>query len=331
MPAARVPTVASKAPRRWRKRSILLLALAFDVLLVVGLLAWKPDWALQGWYAVQRGQAGAVERVVEVDGQRIVQLEAGPEDAPLIVLLHGFTGGKENWLPLMADLATTHRVVVPDLPGWGESQREAGADYGVVAQSDRVAAWLATLPRAPDLLAGHSMGGHIAALTAARHPGRVTRLALLSASGMPFEVNDFGRSVLDGGHPFAVQDRATLDRYLALLFTQPPFVPWPADRALIKRRIADLGFERDVLARMRGGEAFAVQPLLGRIVAPTLLLWCSDDRVIDASSAALYAAGLRDSRTVMLEGCGHMPMMAAVDDVAAALREQTSAAPASAP
>lgn len=322
MPDRRAPGGVAGPPRRLRRRTIVLLVLAFDVLLVVGVLAWRPEWALAAGFAVQRWQAGAAERVVEVAGQRIVQLEAGPPDAPLVVLLHGFTGSKENWLPLMAELATTHRVIAPDLPGWGESTREAAADHGVVAQSGRIAAWLATLPRRPELLVGHSMGGHIAALVAARHPAEVPRLALLSASGVPFAANDFGRSVLDGGHPFAVEDRATLDHYLGLVFTDPPFVPWPIDRALIRLRIADRGFEDAVLARLRGDEAFAVQPLLGDIRAPTLLLWCDDDRVIDPSAAATYAAGLRDSRTVMLRGCGHMPMMAAVDEVARALREQ---------
>ena len=321
------PSIASRGGARPRKRTILLLVLAIDALLVLALLAWRPDWALQAWFAAQRWHAGATERALDVDGARIVQLEAGPVDAPLVVLLHGFTGAKENWLPLMAALAGTHRVIAPDLPGWGESARVAGADYGVVAQADRVAAWLATLPRTPDLLVGHSMGGHIAALVAADAPERVPRLALLSAAGVPFEANAFGRSVLDGGHPFAVEDRATLKRYLGLVFTDPPWVPWPVDRALIARRVADRGFEEDVLARLRGDEAFAVQPRLGRIRAPTLLLWCADDRVIDASAAASYAAGLPDSRTVLLQGCGHMPMMAAADAVAAALREQLARAP----
>lgn len=318
-PTPRVPTVAPGG--RPRLRTIVFAALALDLLLVVGLLAWRPAWALQGWFALQRWQAGATEHTVEVDGQRIVQLEAGPADAPPIVLLHGFTGSKENWLPLMAALSRTHRVIAPDLPGWGASDREPGADYGVVAQSERVAAWLATLPAPPALLAGHSMGGHIAALVAARHPERVPRLALLSAAGVPFEANDFGRAVLAGGHPFAVDDRQSLDHYLGLVFTDPPPVPWPVDRALIDRRIADRGFEEAVLARLRGPEAFAVQPLLGAIRAPTLLLWCDDDRVIDPSAAAAYAAGLADSRTVMLTGCGHMPMLADVAGTAAALED----------
>ncbi|WP_460890990.1 alpha/beta fold hydrolase, partial [Ramlibacter alkalitolerans] len=147
MRAARLPAVSSGAPRGLRRRTILVVALALDALIVIGLFAWRPEWALQGWFAVQRLQAGADVHSVEVDGQRIVQLEAGPADAPLVVLLHGFTGAKENWLPLMAELSATHRVIAPDLPGWGESDRDPGADYGVVAQSERIAAWLDTLPR----------------------------------------------------------------------------------------------------------------------------------------------------------------------------------------
>ncbi len=301
---------------------LLVLSLVIDVVIVLGLLAWKPQWALDAYFAVQRIQAGATERVVTVDGQRIVQLEAGPSDAPVIVLLHGFTGAKENWLPLMASLTDTHRVIAPDLPGWGESERIDGADYGVIAQAERVSAWLATLPEPPALLVGHSMGGHIAALVAARQPEQVERLALLSAAGVSFTSNDFGRAVLAGGHPFAVNDRASFDRYLELVFTDPPIVPWPVDRALINRRIADHDFEVAVLDRLRGDETFAVQPLLGDIRAPTLLLWCDDDRVIDASAAPAFAAGLRNSRTVMLQGCGHMPMVANVAGTAAALAEQ---------
>ena len=316
-----------RGPRGLRRRTILLLALVVDVALLVGLLAWRPEWALQAGFALQRWQAGAEVVQVRVAGQRVVQLQAGPPDAPEIVLLHGFTGSKENWLPLMAALSRTHHVVAPDLPGWGESERVAGADYGVVAQSERVAAWLASRPGRPVLLVGHSMGGHIAALVAAKHPEHVERLALVAAAGMPFEPNAFGREVLAGGHPFAVSDRASLDRYLGLVFTDPPFVPWPADRALIARRIADRDFEVAVLDRLRGPEAFAVQPLLGDIRAPTLLLWCADDRVIDPSSAALYAAGLPNARTVMLPGCGHMPMMADVAGTAAALRGMLQAAP----
>ena len=53
--------------------------------------------------------------------------------------------------------------------------------------------------------------------------------------------------------------------------------------------------------------------------APTLLLWCRDDRVIDVSAMRVFAAGIRDHREVLLDHCGHMPMMQEPKATAAAL------------
>lgn len=290
--------------------------LAFLVLFV----ALRPQWVLEAVYAVDRWRSGAVEEVVQLGDYRIVVLAAGPRDAPPIVLLHGFTGSKENWLPLMRELSDRYRVLAPDLPGWGESSRIAGADYGVLAQASRLSNWIEQLPRPPELLVGHSMGGHIAALIAAQHPGRVPRLGLLAAAGVPFAGNEFALAVLAGEHPFAVEARDDLKRHLGLVFSDPPFLPWPLDRALVERRRADLAFEREVLAKLAGPERFAVQPLLPAISASTLLLWCQDDRVIDPSAAAVFAAGLRHSQLQLLPDCGHMPMMAAAQASAEALR-----------
>ena len=62
----------------------------------------------------------------------------------------------------------------------------------------------------------------------------------------------------------------------------------------------------------------------GRIEAPVLLLWCKDDRVIDYSAADIFERGLRRSETVILTGCGHMPMMAQPGNVSTALRRFVS-------
>ncbi|MGO4781201.1 alpha/beta hydrolase, partial [Lysobacter sp. 2RAB21] len=91
------------------------------------------------------------------------------------------TGSKENWYPLAQRLRGRYRLFIPDLPGWGESERHAGGDYGFVAQNDRVARFIeqvARKPGSPLVLLGHSMGGGIVALTAARHPDQVDYLGL---------------------------------------------------------------------------------------------------------------------------------------------------------
>ncbi len=287
---------------------------------VVTLAAATPESVLQAEFARQRWLAGASERSLEVAGHRVAYLEAGDPASPTLVLVHGFVGSKENWLPLMRELAGDWHVIAPDLPGWGESGRDESLDYGPVAQADRLADLLRALPSPPAMVVGHSMGGQVVGLMAARHPGLAPRLTLMSAAGVTFRENDFARAVLAGGNPYQVGNRADLKRFLGMVFAEPPFVPWPADEALVRRRIADAAFEQRVLDAIgRGPEALLLETLLPGIAAPTLLLWCRDDQVIDVSAVDTFRAGLPRSEVVLLDGCGHMPMMARPAEVAAAL------------
>lgn len=287
---------------------------------VVTLAAATPESVLQAEFARQRWLAGASERTIDVAGHRVAYLEAGDPSAPTLVLVHGFVGSKENWLLLMRELSADWHVIAPDLPGWGDSGRDDALDYGPVAQADRLADFLRALPSPPAMVVGHSMGGQVVGLMAARHPGLAPRLTLMSAAGVTFRENDFARAVLAGGNPYQVGNRADLKRFLGMVFADPPFVPWPADEALVRRRIADAAFEQRVLDAIgRGPEALLLETQLHRIEVPTLLLWCRDDQVIDVSAVDTFRAGLPRSEVVLLQGCGHMPMMAQPATVAAAL------------
>jgi pimeloyl-ACP methyl ester carboxylesterase len=301
-----------------KNRIVLAVSLGL-ALATVGLATAMPGRVLDAEFARQRWLAGASVHAVRVGDHRWVYLEAG--QGPLVVLLHGFTGAKENWLPLMRELAKHNRVIAPDLPGWGESERLPGADYGPDAQVERLAAFLGGLGSKPALVVGHSMGGQFLGLLAARHPDRVGPITLMSSAGVKFKENQFGREVMAGQNPFEVTSRAQLHRYLGIVFDEPPFVPWPADEAMVLRRRKDVQFEQKVLDGIgRGPQAFALQAELGRVQSPVLLLWCRDDRVIDPSSAEIFQRGLPRSQAVFLDGCGHMPMMAKPDEVAAAIR-----------
>jgi pimeloyl-ACP methyl ester carboxylesterase len=295
-------------------------------------------------FARQRLLAGAQRYAIELGGHRWSYLDAGrprpvraatrktgalpAPDKPVVVLVHGFTGSKENWLPLMREMAGEHRLIAPDLPGWGETERKTAADYGASAQVEHLARFLRALPAIvgregpPALLVGHSMGGQIAGLLAARHPELVSRLVLMSASGVLFDENEFGRGVLAGDNPFGVASRAQLHRYLGIVFKQPPMVPWPFDEAMVQRRRDDAAFEQRVLDDIgRGPAAFALEQELPAIKAPTLLLWGREDRVIDPSAVAIFQAGLSDYRTSLLNECGHMPMMERTRETATAIKE----------
>ena len=274
----------------------------------------------------QRVPVGLGEAQVEAAGHRWTYAFSAdaPADAPVVVMLHGFTGSKENWYPLAERLRGRYRLLVPDLPGWGDSERKPGDDYGFVAQAARVDAFIRALsPRRPVVLLGHSMGGGIAALVAARYPRQVARVGLLDAAGVRFKDNQFGIDVLAGRNPFAVTDRASLTRYIDTVFHRPeakPWIPWPASRGLIARRRADAGFEQAVLDRIgRGDERFLPGDEAVAIRQPALLLWCRQDAVIDPSALELYAAKMPQAAKVLLDDCGHMSLMERPDAVAAAV------------
>lgn len=302
-----------------RNRVALAVSLGL-ALATVGLAAAMPQSVLDVEFARQRWLAGAKVHSVRVGDHEWKYLEAG--QGPLVVLLHGFTGAKENWLPVMRELAKTNHVIAPDLPGWGESERQASNNYGPKSQVERIAQFLRQLGEKPALLVGHSMGGQFVGLLAARHPELVGPIMLMSSAGVEFKENAFGRAVVEGRNPFEVRTRAELHRYLGIVFTDPPFLPWPADEAMVRKRRHDVLFEQKVLDSIgRGPEAFMLEAELGRIQSPVLLLWCRDDRVIDISAAEIFHNGLPRSQTVILAGCGHMPMMAQPENVTDAIRE----------
>jgi abhydrolase domain-containing protein 6 len=309
--------------RRQRRRSgwRLLWWPVAALLLAVLVAGWlRPQWFLAGEFARQRWLAGAELRSVEVDGQRWNYLEAG--DGPPLLLLHGFTGSKENWLPVIGELSRDFRVLAPDLPGWGFLQpTPPRPPHGYSADAARLAGFADAVIGEPRFhLVGHSMGGGIAAVLAAGWPQRVERLVLMSASGVEFD-NAFSRAVLAGEHPFGVHDRDSLDRFLRIVFAEPPWVPWPADRALIARRIDNDAFEREVLSAISSGpDADAPSRAAEAIRAPTLLLWCSDDQVVDVAAAEVFAAAIDDAEVDLHPACNHMPMMERPQQVADRLR-----------
>lgn len=293
------------------------IAGALILLFVVAL--WRdPGLAMRAEFAKQRIRLGAESHSLVVGDHRWVyaELPADRPDAPTLVLLHGYTGSKENWYRVATALRGRYRILMPDLPGWGESERREGVDYGYLAQAPRVAAFLQQPEVShgkPVALAGHSMGGGIAALLAADYPTLVSHVALVNAAGVRFAPNKFAREVLAGQNPFVLTDDASLERYLSTVFhvrEARPWLPWPGTSLYIAQRRSQADFEARVLTRIgRDEERFEPGRRAVKIEQPTLLLWCRHDLVIPPEAMGLYAQRIRHASQVMLEDCGHMSLM----------------------
>ncbi|KPN17400.1 hypothetical protein AO715_04945 [Xanthomonas sp. Mitacek01] len=306
-----------------------LVAAACVAALALGAFAWvlwsRPRDLLRVEYARQRRALRLSVHRERIDGLRWCWTARAGQDAsaPVIVMLHGYTGSKENWYRLVPELDARYPLVMPDLPGWGDSERVADADHGFVAEAAHVAAFLRHLDAGPVVLLGHSMGGGIAALVAARYPDLVARVGLIDAAGVHFEDNAFGLAVLDGQNPFGIENTEAIDRYLSVLFfdrkARPP-MPWPGPIAFARYRRNEAAFEQSVLDRIgRSDERFAPGDAAADIRQPAVLIWGAHDAVIDPSAMGLYAARMPQARQVLLDRSGHMTIMEQPRDVADAV------------
>ncbi len=297
----------------------LLISIAACVALGIGFVQFFPEQALNAEYARQRLMAGATVKYKTVDAERWSYLQAGQGE--LIVLVHGYTGSKENWLPVIGALSKDHRVIALDLPGWGESMPKAGQDYGPLAQAARLNAFLKSENQPTALLVGHSMGGMISGLLSVEHPEQVQRVVFMSSAGVKFNENDFARQVLKGYNPFAEYEADALLNFMkTYVFANPPYIPKALVNVIVQQRAAKKDFEKTVFNQIRlGPEAFLLQERLPLLQQPVGLLWCDQDKIIDPSAAVVFAKGLKKSETEILKGCGHMPMMEQPKQVSAFL------------
>lgn len=258
----------------------------------------------------------------QIDGHQIVYLTAGDPSALPLMLIHGWTCHKLVWRHVMAPLAERHFVVALDLLGHGESDAPPDGDYSIPAQARRILALADQLGLARFALMGHSMGGlislYVAALLA---PARLTHLidvaGIVSGRATPRLVLFEGALVLLGmlSPSFLELQRRSVERYPRLgkfLFgtwfadmSGLPYEAWAIDRHYVMRHDASRAHWRAGLAALSTN----LSRHLDKISAPTLIVFGARDRAVSVSEGALAAAHIPNSRFLLLEGCGHFPML----------------------
>ena len=291
-------------------------------LAVLGLAVYflAPRVVLRGAIAWQTWRDGLHRQSVQVGDTRWVYVAGGKPDGPPLVLLHGYGGTYADWLLTAHDLTGNFRVIIPDLPGWGQSTRRPDADYGYAAQVERLHGFIAALHLGRIALAGHSMGGAIAGLYAADYPRNVAALILIDSAGVKFKENAFTRELKSGKSPFDIDNRAQFKRLEAMLFAKPPSVPPRIEDVFIAKSQRERAFDDRVLRAITTPAArYALQAKLSAITAPTLSIWCTGDQIIDISALNAIRTGLTHSPNIgvtELTGCGHMSIMEKPREVA---------------
>ena len=290
------------------KRALLFLAAVIAA--VVFWLALYPEPAVRLAFRAERVASGLEYRVTSVDGETWHYLEGGPEGGETILLLHGFGGEKDNWNRFLRHLTGNYRVIVPDLPGFGESARHADWDYSLVPQRDRVHSFATALGLTRFHLVGHSMGGHLSILYTLEHPQQVLSLALINNAGITSPVaSEFRRNVSSGKNDLIIRSPDDFDAMMAMVFEEQPFAPWPMKNALAARAIANADFNAAIFASLRRDFESGLESVLPEIACPVFILWGDNDRIIDVSSVAVMQSALPQADVVIMENMGHMPIL----------------------
>lgn len=274
--------------------------------LVAGYYAF-PEKVADLMINAARSQAGLTKKMIKVDDHNIVYLEGGK--GPTIVLLHGYTANKDNWLKMAPYLTKDYHVVIPDIPGYGESSMIEQASYNLSNQISRLQKFARALELKKFHIAGNSMGGFFAGMYAVRYPDEIISVGFFNAGGVRSLENSMVRKMMEKGeNPLVLKDANDMPRLMSLAFVNPPSLPYPLQKVMTKTALANRRFYEKELKEI-GPEFLSLEKELPNIKAPALILWGDQDKILDVSSVPVFEKGLKNSKTVIIKDCGHVPMI----------------------
>jgi pimeloyl-ACP methyl ester carboxylesterase len=277
-----------------------LLVVAGVLALAAGVGLWERPVSYSIGAMYLREFFSRVEsHTVQVSGHRVHYLAEGPADGPVVVLVHGLGGRGEDWLSLASYLTKAgYRVYMPDLIGYGRSDKPADFSYAVHDEAKVVVGFLDALGLKQVDLGGWSMGGGVVQHLAYRHPERVRRLMLFDSVG----INE--KPAWDT-RLFTCTTPQQLDQFYALLMPNPPKVPgfvardilhFTKERAWIIHRAVD--------SMLTGQDA--TDSFLPQFKMPVLIVWGAEDHIFPLSQGERMHRLAPQSEFDVISGCGHL-------------------------
>ncbi|RPF21345.1 alpha/beta fold hydrolase [Myceligenerans xiligouense] len=275
-------------------------------------------------------------RFAEVEGRRIFYREAGPADAPTVVLLHGYPTSSHMFRTLIPALAEKYHVVAPDHLGFGLSDAPGvdEFDYSFDALARITSTLLAQLGLTRYAIYVQDYGAPIGWRLALENPSAIT--AIISQNGNAYDegfVEDFWKDVWAWGADqndetesairFALTREAIRWQYLHGV-PDPTLVDpetWEHDLALVSRPGNDL-VQLELFRDYSTNPPLypAVQEYFRTSQVPLLAVWGEHDEIFGPEGAKAFARDLPDARIELLPG-GHFLLESHLDDVTARIRD----------
>jgi pimeloyl-ACP methyl ester carboxylesterase len=278
-----------------------------------------------------------------VDGFRLAYDRAG--SGPAVVLLHGWPGSRRDYREVIARLAGAADIVVPDLRGFGDSDRHEAAPqaYAAAGQAASVLGLVDELALDRPVLVGYDVGSRVAQAVARQRPDTVRALVIspplpgvgervLTADAQrefwyqPFHRLALSTELIDGRRDAV----ASYLRHFWEHWSGPNWSPPDEELEALVDLYARPGAFAASIAWYRAGAGTLANALAeqapdpqDRLAVPTSVLWPTEDPLFPLAWADRIDAFLADAQLHVLDGAGHFVPLQAPDAVAAAIRAAT--------
>lgn len=282
---------------RFLRRSLVLL---LSLLLTAGVVFYLRPVEVSRTLQTLRLRLGGTEmHAITINGMRMHYEALGPADGKPLVLVHGLGGNAEDWRNLAPYFARAgYRVYMPDLPGYGRSDKPVNFSYSISDEAAVVAGFMDALGLKQVDLGGWSMGGWIVQTVACDHPERINKLIIFDSAGLKLKP-DWNTAL------FTPQTPQELDQLDALLMPHPPAVPGFVARDVIRVSNQNAWIIHRALDSMLTARD-VTDGKLPALKMKTLIVWDSDDRITPLTEGETMHLLIPGSELFIIHGCGHM-------------------------
>ena len=277
---------------------ILNFLLIISILFFYGCSKYEMyDWAIES----NRNSANLELKDLKINDGKLVYLENKNKNSnsnETLILIHGFGANKDNWLDLSNELSNNYHLIIPDLPGHGDSFKTDSKKYTISNQTEKFT------------LVGNSMGGAISIRYSYLYPEKLNNLILItSASNSCIGVeSEYSKLLSKGVNPLITNNLEDYEKLLDFVMYERSYIPSPILEVLsekkMERKILDEKIFSDFISNMSQKE-----DILNKITTKTLIVWGEYDRIIDLECANILEKNIINSKKIVFKNVGHVPQM----------------------
>lgn len=292
--------------------------------------------ALPAIWALPAGAASPVRHhTLNIDGVSIFYREAGPADAPAVVLLHGFPSSSNMFRHLIPALADRYHVIAPDYPGFGHSDMpdRTRFQYSFARFADITDALLTRLAVSRYSLYVMDYGAPVGYRLALKHPERVDALVIQNGNAYAEGLKEFWKPIKAYWTSGQAAERNALRAGTTLAATRAQYLggvadpsrvdpsAWVLDQALLDRP-GNVEIQLDLFYDYRTNVALypQFQAFFRERQPPALIVWGKNDTIFPADGARAYLKDLPRAELHLLD-TGHFALEDQGEEIARLMRD----------